>query len=55
MYRIKSDGNASYYALRLVQTDDGWQYDWFGVASENQQNTIEIPSELNGKWYTVKK
>lgn len=55
MYRIKSDGKASYYALRLVQTDDGWQYDWFGVASENQQNTIEIPSELNGKWYTVKK
>lgn len=54
MYCLKANGDESYYyALRVVQTDDGWKYDWFGEASEQQQNVIEMPSELNGKWYTV--
>lgn len=53
MYRMKAGGESRYYALRLAQTDEGWKYDWFGKATEQQIKTIEIPSELNGKWYTV--
>lgn len=53
MYRLKAGEKQAFYALRLRQTGDGWKYDWFGEANEQQQKTIEMPTELNGKWYTV--
>lgn len=53
MYCLRSDGQEAYYALRVVNTDDGWKYDWFGQASEQQIKEIDMPSSLNGKWYQV--
>lgn len=53
MYRLKAGEQQMFYALRLRQTGDGWKYDWFGEANEQQRKTIEMPTELNGKWYTI--
>lgn len=53
MYRIKVEDKLTYYALRVRQTDDGWKYDWIGEANDQQQKAIEMPSVLNGKWFTV--
>lgn len=53
MYRIKVGETMTSYALRLRQTEEGWKYDWIGEANEQQQDIIEMPSILNGKWYTV--
>ncbi len=54
MYLLEYNGQQSYYAMRLVNTEeDGWLYDWFGEASEEQQKTIKMPTKKNGKWYSV--
>lgn len=54
MYLLEYNGEQHYYALRLVNTEeDGWLYDWFGEATEEQQKTIKMPTKKNGKWYSV--
>lgn len=53
MYLLEYDGQQAYYAIRMVETEDGWLYDWIGKANEQQQKTIKMPTQKNGKWYTV--
>lgn len=58
MYRMESGGQRKLYTVRMRKTDDGWKYDWFGNATEEQIKSMEkgrrLPQETNGKWYTVK-
>lgn len=51
MYMMQIDGQDVYYAFRIVKTDEGWKYDWFGEANEGQIKAIDMPSKKNGKWY----
>lgn len=53
MYLLDYNGEQHYFAMRMVNTDDGWLYDWIGNATEEQQKTIKMPTQKNGKWYTV--
>ncbi len=53
MYMMQIGGEDVYYAFRMVETEDGWKYDWFGEANEGQRKKIEMPSRKNGKWYTL--
>ncbi len=53
MYLLEYDGQQVYYVLRMVEMDEGWLYDWIGKANEQQQKTIKMPTQKNGKWYTV--
>ena len=54
MYLLEYDGHQEYYSMRMVNTEDGWRYDWIGNATEQQQKIIKMPTQKNGKWYTVK-
>ena len=58
MYRMESGGQRKLYTVRMRKTDDGWKYDWFGNATEEQIKSMEkgrrLPQETNGKWYTIK-
>lgn len=51
MYMMQIGGEDVYYAFRMVETEDGWKYDWFGEANEGQIKVIKMPSKKNGKWY----
>ncbi len=54
MYLLEYDGAQEYYAVRLVNTEEqGWLFDWIGEASEQQQKVIKMPTQKNGKWYSV--
>lgn len=54
MYLLEYDGAQQYYAIRLVNDEErGWLYDWIGEASEQQQTVIKMPTQKNGKWYSV--
>ncbi len=54
MYLLEYDGAQHYYAVRLVNTEErGWLYDWIGDASEQQQKVIKMPTQKNGKWYSI--
>lgn len=54
MYLLEYDGVQHYYAVRLVNDEErGWLYDWIGEASEQQQTVIKMPTQKNGKWYSV--
>ncbi len=53
MYLLDIGGEHHYYAVRMVNTEDGWKYDWFGEASEQQQKVIKMPTIKNGKWFQV--
>ena len=57
MYRMEAGGQRKLYTVRMRKTDDGWKYDWFGNATEEQIKSMEkgrrLPSENNGKWYVV--
>lgn len=53
MYVLEINGKQDYYVVRMVKTDDGWQYDWFGNANEAHRKIIKMPTLKNGKWYTV--
>ena len=55
MYVLEAGDRLDYYVARLVKTDSGWKYDWFGNASDVQIKKIEMPTAKNGKWYTVNK
>lgn len=55
MYMLKTGDRTDYYVLRLKNTDSGWKYDWIGNASDVQKNKIDMPSPINGQWYTVTK
>lgn len=55
MYLIDTGKRQDYYAARLKKTDGGWKYDWFGNATDVQKKTIQMPTLMNGKWYTVQK
>ena len=37
MYLLEYNGEQQYYVLRMVNTDDGWLYDWIGNANDQQQ------------------
>ena len=54
MYVLDDGVSQEYYVLRMVNTDQGWKYDWFGPANEQHRQKIDMPTLLNGKWYTVK-
>lgn len=54
MYVMDDGTEQRYYVLRLINTDQGWKYDWFGEANEQHRKKIDMPTLLNGKWYTVK-
>lgn len=54
MYRMTAGGRQDFFALRMVKTEDGWKYDWFGNPTEEQRKIIKEPNEKNGKWFTVK-
>lgn len=51
MYMMQIGGEDVFYAFRMVETEDGWKYDWFGEANEGQIKVIKMPSKKNGKWY----
>ncbi len=55
MYRMEAGGQRSLYTVRMRKTDDGWKYDWFGNATEEQIKSMEkgrrLPSETD--WYVV--
>ncbi len=53
MYLLDYNGEEVYYAMRMINTEDGWKYDWIGEATEQQQKIIKMPTKKNGKWYTV--
>lgn len=57
MYRMEAGGQRKLYTVRMRKTDDGWKYDWFGNATEEQIKSMEkgrrLPSENNGKWHVV--
>ena len=57
MYRMEAGGQRKLYTVRMRKTDDGWKYDWFGNATEEQIKSMakgrRLPSESNGKWYVV--
>ncbi len=55
MYRITADDRQDFFALRMVNTEDGWKYDWFGNPTEEQRKIIKEPNEKNGKWFVVQK
>lgn len=53
MYRLEFGGKQALYTVRVRRTGDGWRYEWFGAGNEEQAKVIGLPSEINGKWYTV--
>ena len=53
MYVLEIGSQQDYYVVRMVNTDDGWKYDWFGNANEAHRKIIKMPTLKNGKWYTV--
>lgn len=56
MYLLQVGDQKEYFVIRMRQTKErGWIYEWFGNASEEQQGAIRMPTEKNGKWYTVRK
>ncbi|MGI6264757.1 MAG: hypothetical protein ACOYJY_04740 [Acutalibacteraceae bacterium] len=55
LYRLEVNGRESLFAVRMGRTADGWRYEWFGAASEEQAKIIGLPSAINGKWYAVSK
>lgn len=55
MYRLDYDGKTDYYAVRLIDTEEGWMYDWIGTPNDQQKKDIKMPTEKNGKWYSVKR
>ena len=55
MYLLDYNGKQQYIAIRMVNTEDGWRYDWIGNATEQQQQIIKMPTQKNGKWYTIEK
>lgn len=52
-YLMQIGEQRAYYVIRLRRTEDGWKYDWIGNATEAHSDIIKMPSEINGKWYTV--
>ena len=55
MYLLDINGVNEYYVARLLNTEDGWKFDWFGNANDVQKKAINMPTKINGKWFTVKK
>ncbi len=53
MYLLDYNGAQHYIAMRMINTEAGWMYDWIGNATEEQQSIIKMPTQKNGKWYTV--
>ncbi len=53
-YLLQVGEQQAYYVLRLRNTEEGWKYDWVGNATEEHSDVIKMPSQINGKWYTVK-
>lgn len=54
MYKLEAGEETRYYAFRLRRTGEEWVIEWFGEANEFQIKKISMPSEINGKWFTVK-
>ena len=56
LYRMETGGEQELYLVRMVMTEEGWKYDYFSLATEEQISAMNrhLPSERNGKWYVVK-
>lgn len=54
MYKLVYENETRFYAFRLRRAEEEWRIEWFGEANEIQQKKISMPSEVNGKWFTVK-
>lgn len=54
MYRLEAGGETNYYVVRMTRTDAGWKFDWFGTREDGRDSAIRMPTEENGKWYTIR-
>ena len=54
MYKLSVGDETAYYTFRLRRTGEDWIIEWFGEANETQIKKIGMPSDINGKWFTVK-
>ncbi len=54
MYKLAAGDETRYYALRLRRIGEDWVIEWFGEANDIQIKKISMPSEINGKWFTVR-
>lgn len=54
MYRLQAGGQTGYYVVRMTRTDAGWKFDWFGTREDGRDSAIRMPTEENGKWYTIR-
>lgn len=54
MYKLVCNDREDYYVMRLRYDGERWKYEWFGNANEVQIKKIPMPTEKNGKWFTVK-
>ena len=52
VYMLESGDRQDYYVIRLLNTADGWKYDWFGNANEAQQKISKLPKK-SSKWFAV--